>query len=368
MTRFAALSFALPLMWLIGGSPAASSPDVEPAAGGGVAAEAPAPAPAAPAPVEIREWEVPYEASRPRDPYVGPDGDVYFVGQRTHYIARLDPEMGEFTKWDLEDGTGPHNLIVDDQGIVWYAGNRAGHIGRLDPETGEIRKFPMPGCGEGDPAMVSELPDCQVRDPHTLSFDGSGGIWFTAQGANVIGHFDPATGDVRVVEVPTERARPYGIVTDDSGRPWVAMVGTYKLATVDPETFELTEIPLPREEANPRRIGLTSDGGVWYVDYSQGYLGRYDPETGEFREWQAPSAGEARPYAMTVDDADRIWFVETGPEPNRFVGFDPGTQEFLDITPVPSGGGTVRHMMFHAPTGSIWFGADTNTIGRVQVP
>lgn len=363
MTRFAALTFALPLLWLIGGSPAAPSPDAHPSTGGATPAEAPAPAP-----VEIREWEVPYEASRPRDPYVGPDGDVYFVGQRTHYIARLDPESGEFTKWELEDGTGPHNLIVDDGGIVWYAGNRAGHIGRLDPESGEIQKFPMPGCGEGDPDMVSELPECQVRDPHTLIFDGSGGIWFTAQGANVIGHFDPTTGDVHVSEVPTERARPYGIVTDENGRPWVAMVGTYKLATVDPETFELTEIPLPREEANPRRIGLTSDGGVWYVDYSQGYVGRYDPETGEFQEWQAPSAGEARPYAMTVDDEDRIWFVETGPEPNRFVGFDPETEEFFDITPVPSGGGTVRHMMFHAPTGSIWFGADTNTIGRVQVP
>lgn len=319
-------------------------------------------------PVDIREWEVPYADSRPRDPYVGPGGDVFFVGQRTHYVARLDPETGEFRKWDLEPGTGPHTLIVDERGIVWYAGNRAGHIGRLDPATGEITKYPMPGCGEGDPAEVSELEECKARDPHSMAFDGRGDIWFTVQIGNMVGKFDPASGEAQLVEVPTPRARPYGIAVDEAGRPWVALLGTNKLATVDPGTMELEEIPLPREGARPRRMGLTSDGGVWYVDYEEGYVGRYDPASGEIREWLNPSGAESSPYAMAVDDTDRIWFVETGPSPNRFVGFDPATQEFFGITEVPSGGGTLRHMVFHAPTRTIWFGADTNTIGRIVVP
>ena len=29
--------------------------------------------------VVIEEWEVPWEGSRPRDPYVAPDGGVWFV-------------------------------------------------------------------------------------------------------------------------------------------------------------------------------------------------------------------------------------------------------------------------------------------------
>jgi virginiamycin B lyase len=70
---------------------------------------------------------------------------------------------------------------------------------------------------------------------------------------------------------------------------------------------------------------------------------------------------------MATDDQDRIWFAETGSEPNRLIGFDPTTEEFFDVTPVPSGGGTVRHMVFHAPTGSLWFGTDANTIGRARV-
>lgn len=322
----------------------------------------------APSPVDIREWEVPYAESRPRDPYVGPDGGVYFVGQRTHYVARLDPESGEFRKWDLEPGTGPHNLIVDADGIVWYAGNRAGHIGRLDPATGEITKYPMPGCGEGNPESVSSLESCKARDPHTLVFDGRGGIWFTVQQGNLVGKFDPTSGTVQLIEIPTERARPYGIMPDGSGRPWIALLGTNKIATVDPETMELEEVVLPRDGARPRRIDVDSDGAVWYVDYAEGYLGRYHPASGEIREWSNPSGSGARPYAMAADDKDRIWFVETGPSPNRFVGFDPESEEFFGITEVPSGGGTLRHMVFHARTRTIWFGADTNTVGRIVVP
>ncbi|HQW67912.1 MAG TPA: hypothetical protein PLJ23_12780, partial [Gemmatimonadales bacterium] len=85
------------------------------------------------APVTFDEWEVPYERSRPRDPYVAPDGSVFFVGQVGNYIARLDQKSGQFTRFEIDPGTNPHNLIIDRRGMVWYAGNRNGMIGRLDP-------------------------------------------------------------------------------------------------------------------------------------------------------------------------------------------------------------------------------------------
>ncbi|MDX1429049.1 MAG: hypothetical protein R3282_02125, partial [Rhodothermales bacterium] len=67
------------------------------------------------APVEITEWEVPWASSRPRDPYVAPDGRVWFVGQRSDYAAVFDPSTQEFSRFDLESGAGPHNLIVDER-------------------------------------------------------------------------------------------------------------------------------------------------------------------------------------------------------------------------------------------------------------
>jgi virginiamycin B lyase len=206
-----------------------------------------------------------------------------------------------------------------------------------------------------------------VKDPHTLIFTGKGEIWFSAQWANVIGRLNQRSGEVQLVEVPIEKSRPYGVKLDSSGRPWFALLGTNGIATVDPETFELTVIRTPREASRLRRIAITSDDRVWYTDYSEGWLGVYDPATEAFTEW--PNPGEpSGPYAIASDTQDRIWFVETMAQPNNFVGFDPANEEFFSQTPVPSGGGAVRHMVFDPETNAIWFGTDTNNLGKATLP
>ncbi len=302
----------------------------------------------------IREWTVPWERTRPRDPFVDRQGKVWFVGQVGHYVARLDPETGEFTRFDLEPGAGPHNVVVAPDGMVWYSGNLTGYIGRLDPASGAITRFPM--------------PDSTIRDPHTLVFDRRGDIWFTVQSGNAIGRLTVATGAVRLVRVSQRGSRPYGIMMDPQDRPWVVLFGTNRIATVDPATFELREFPLPRPETRPRRIAITSDGGVWYGDYAAGMLGRLDPRTGKVDEWPLPGGPSSRPYAIMQDDLDRVWVFETGAQPNTLVGFDPRTRRFLPPRPIPSGGGTIRHVFFDPTTRAIWFGADVGTIGRAPVP
>ncbi len=194
--------------------------------------------------IEIAEWAVPWAESRPRDPYVAPDGKVWFVGQRTHYAAWLDRETGEFKQFPLSDGTGPHNLVVDDDGVVFYSGNLVGNIGKLDPETGDIERFRM--------------PDSAARDPHTLVFGGNDDLWFTVQGGNFVGHFVPESGDVHLVKAPEvasgrgASSRPYGIKMDSKNHPWIALFNTNQIATVDPETMELTAFALPDERTRPR--------------------------------------------------------------------------------------------------------------------
>lgn len=301
----------------------------------------------------IREWTVPYPASRPRDPSVAPDGRVWFAGQATNYVAVLDPRTGAFRKYDIPAGADPHTVVVDALGTPWYTGNHNQTIGRLDPATGKVTEIKLP-----DPA----------RDPHTMVFDGRGHLWFTVQGGNVVGRLTIATSEVTLIPVPTARARPYGIVLDASGRPWIDLFGSNKLATVDPATLVLEEIELPDAKSRPRRIALTSDGRVWWGDYTQGKLGVYDPKSKKISEYPMPGGLASLPYALTVDDNDRLWYVETGPQPNRFVGFDPKTNRFFGATTVPSGGGSIRHMEYDRKTKQIWFGSDNNTVGRAAVP
>jgi virginiamycin B lyase len=315
----------------------------------GAAPAAPAQGPGDP----ITEWQVPWARSRPRDPAVAPDGRIWFVGQVGNYVARLDPRTGKFERFPVDSGTHPHNVIVDRAGNGWYSGNANGMIGRIDARTGAIRRFPM--------------PDRAAGDPHTLAFDQAGDLWFTVQNGNFVGRLEVASGRIRLVPMPSPGSRPYGIVIDRTGRPWFDLFGTNKIGTIDPATMALKEYPLPDAQSRPRRIALTSDGMVWYGDYTRGELGRLDPATGATRSWPAPSGRVSLPYAMTVDDLDRLWMVETGVQPNRLVGFDPKTERFLEPVPIPSGGGTVRHMVFDPKTRAIWFGTDLNTIGRADL-
>lgn len=305
----------------------------------------------------IEEWPVPWENTRPRDPAVAPDGRIWFVGQRGHYLATLDPATGAFWKRDLADSPGPHNVVVGADGIVWYTGNLKGYIGRYDPAADAVEQIAM--------------PDREARDPHTLIFAPGGRVlWFTVQGGNRIGRLEIASRKVALIPVPSPRARPYGIAIAADGHVWVALFGTNKLAEIDPEARTLTEHPLPNATTRPRRIAAVREHGevaIYYGDYANGRLGRYVPARRRISEWELPGGPGSRPYALAADGRGRIWVAETGLRPNRLVAFDPASASFVHELAVPSGGGTIRHMVYDPKADAIWFGTDANTIGRLAL-
>jgi len=306
-------------------------------------------------PVRIDEWPTPWQG-RGRDPYAAGPDEIWFVGQQGHYLARFTPSTGEFHKVDLPEGTGPHNNIVQSNGLVWYSGNAIGEIiGYYDPASEKLTTIDVPGA----------------RDPHTLVFDADEeNMFFTVQFGNQVGRLSMEDHSIVLVDVPTPSSRPYGIRIAPDGTPWIVELGSNKLARLDPETMELTEIELPNDDARPRRLEITSDGRIWYADWDRSSLGLYDPATGRFDEFALPegSAGRgARPYGMATDELDRVWVVATGPQPNLFVGFDTRNEEIISITEIPSGARSVRHMDYEEQSGTVWFGADTETIGRAIV-
>ena len=304
--------------------------------------------------VDVREWKVPYEQSRPRDPFAESATSVWFVGQRTGYLAHLDAESGEFTQIELKDGSGPHNLIVGSDGIVWYAGNLNGLIGRYDPVRKEFEEIMMPDAG--------------ARDPHTLVFDErEQNIWFTVQGGNMMGRLNIESRKVDLIKSRTPGSRPYGIKMAPDGSAWVVLFGSNKLAHINPKTLKHDEIELPRSEARPRRLEVLADGRVWYVDYAKGMLGVYDPGSEKFTEWQMPQGAGSRPYGMASDSNGNLWIAASGVQPNVLLGFNPATESFFGETVIESGGGTIRHMHYHEPSGAVWFGTDTNYVGRAIV-
>lgn len=307
--------------------------------------------PASTVEITIEEWAVP-NGSFPHDPAVAPDGTIWYTGQRANTLGRLNPDTNSITEYSLPTpNSGPHGLVADAAGNIWYTGNTAQHVGKLDPTTGEVEEFRM--------------PDARARDPHTPIFDRAGTLWFTVQGGNFVGRLEPASREITLVASRTANSRPYGIVIDSRGRPVFDLFGTNKIGTLDPRTLELVEYTLPNG-ARPRRIAITQDDVIWYTDYSRGFLGRLDLETGAVREFASPGGARSQPYGITSTSDGAIWYSESGVEPNTVVRFNP-SDESMQHWPIPSGGGTVRHMVT-APNDDVWLACSgVDRLARVRV-
>jgi virginiamycin B lyase len=140
---------------------------------------------------------------------------------------------------------------------------------------------------------------------------------------------------------------------NSKGTPFFDEFGTNKIGSIDPATMKITEYPLPDPAARPRRIEIAKDDTVYYTDYGRGYLGHLDPATGKVEEFASPGGPRSQPYAIAISQDGAVWYCETGDEAhNVLVRFDPATKK-MQTFPIPSGGGTVRHMVA-GKSGELW--------------
>ena len=305
-----------------------------------------------PVKAKIKQWQVPTPGSRPHDPLAGKDGAIWYTGQLSGKLGRLDPKTGEIKEYPLKTPqTGPHGLVEDKDGNIWFTGNHMSLVGKLDPKTGNVTEYKM--------------PDPKAKDPHTIAIDQSGIVWFTAQNANMLGRIDPSSGEVKLVTSPTPNSRPYGLVINSKGIPVFVEFGTNKIATIDPATMAIKEYALPNPASRPRRLALTPDDVVWYADFSRGYLGRLDLATGEHKEWPSPSGPQSQPYGIVVAKG-AIWYNESFAKPNTIVRFDPKTEKFQSWA-IPGGGDIVRNMDVTPNGNPVTANSLVNQVGMVEV-
>src|SRR6266498_1456673 len=230
--------------------------------------------------VSMKEWQVPTAGSRPHDPMATRDGSLWYTGQMTNVLGRLDPKTGRFKEYPLKTPhSGPHGLVEDRDGNIWYTGNTGASVGKLDPKTGAVSEYKM--------------PDPDAKDPHTLIFDQSGILWFTVQNANGVGRLDPQTGEIKLLTPPTPKARPYGMAVNSKGSVFFVEFGANKVGSVDPKTLEIREYPLPDPASRPRRIAITIDDIIWYSESGStpNTIVRFDPRTATFQSWAIPGGG-----------------------------------------------------------------------------
>lgn len=293
---------------------------------------------------KVSEWPVP-TPNFARDPAAAPDGSIFISVMHGNKVARFDPVTQTFKEWDLPSGHRPHGVLVDKQGIVWTTGNGNGTIGRLDPANGKITEFKTPS-GRGG--------------PHTLVITDDGAtIWFTMQSGDKVASLDTRTGAIR--EYPTSGG-PYGLALDKAGNVWFCRMGDNKMGRLDPKTGKMSEVDTGRG-SRPRRVATAPDGMLWVTLYGNGKLAKLDPAAMKVvREYPLP-AGDAGPYAVTVDGGGMVWVNEINSD--TVVRFDPKTGQ-MRVVKLPSSNPGIRKMIVDA-SGKLWYmGSHNGRLGVVE--
>jgi virginiamycin B lyase len=281
-----------------------------------VASAQPAQQPSAPRPpartdlpANVSVFEVP-PGSRPHDVAPGPNGLVWYTGQRRGTLGILDPSTGQVREVPLGEGSAPHGVIQGPDGAAWITDSGLNAIVRVYPRTDAIRVWRLP----------AEFPDSNLN---TAAFDGDGLLWFTGQ-TGVYGRLDPRSGEMRVWRDPEGRG-PYGIAATPDGEIYYVSLAGSHVVRVNRQTGAATIIEPPTAQQGARRIWSDSSGKLWVSEWNGGQLSRYDPRTGEWRSWR-PEGERPRVYAVYVDDRDIVWVSDFGA--NATLAFDPRTERW----------------------------------------
>jgi virginiamycin B lyase len=293
--------------------------------------------------LRVQEYAVP-AGSHPHDVAPARDGTVWYTGQHTGELGRLDPRTGRIRRVPLGAGSAPHGVIVGPDGAAWVTDGGLNAIVRVDDRTHGVRRFP--------------LPTSSYANLNTATFDRRGILWFTGQ-SGIYGRVDPRTGRVRVWSAPRGTG-PYGITTTPSGEVYYASLAGSHIARIDTRTGRATVIQPPRRGQGARRVWSDSKGRIWVSEWNAGRVARYEPRTRRWREWRLPG-GNPQPYAVYVDNRDFVWLTDFGA--NAIVRFDPRALRFR-VVRLPSGGAAVRQLL--GRPGELW-GAESGTDKLVVV-
>jgi virginiamycin B lyase len=275
----------------------------------------------------------------PHDVAPAPDGTVWYTGQRSGVLGRLDPKTGAVERVPLGKDSAPHGVIIGPDGAPWITDGGQNAIVRVDPVSKDVKVWPLPPSRAG-------------ANLNTAAFDGEGRIWFTGQ-TGIYGRLDPSTGKMDVWDAP-RGIGPYGITATPSGDIYyVSLAGSF-LGKPNLETGETTVIEPKMKDAGTRRVWSDSTGRLWVSEWNVGNLSVYDPASKSWTVHKLPG-DQPHAYAVYVDDKDKVWVSDFGA--NAVLSFDPKNEVFESF-PSDKPEAVVRQL--NGRPGEVW-GAESGT-------
>jgi virginiamycin B lyase len=174
------------------------------------------------------------------------DGKVWMQNNGFAGVHRLDVASGKIETWEPFKSAPkgePHNIydvIPDSQNNAWFTDFRRKHIGRIDAQTGEVKLFEIPG-------------EKAVLAPRRGQMDAQDRLWFAEYRGDKIGMLDTRTGEFKQWDVAPKWSSPYDVAFDKNGDAWTGSMLTDQVTRLNTKTGEAVNYLLPRE-TNIRRV------------------------------------------------------------------------------------------------------------------
>jgi len=233
----------------------------------------------------------------------------------------------------------PHDPAVAPDGSVWYTAQRANTIGRFDPATGQFKEFALPTPNSG---------------PHGLQPDKDGNIWYTGNAAGLIGKIDPKTGKITEYKMPNPKATdPHTIAMLPDGRLFFTVQAGNFIGTLDPKAPNgaIKLVESPTVNSRPYGVRLDSKGVPFFDQFNSNKIASADPKTLIIREYPLPDKG-ARPRRIAVARDDTVWY---GDYARGYLGhLDPKTGKVEEFKS-PGGEDSKPYAIDVTADGAVWY-------------
>jgi virginiamycin B lyase len=184
--------------------------------------------------------------------------------------------------------------------------------------------------------------------PHDVAPATDGGVWYTGQRTGVLGYLDPASGEIREVQLGAGSA-PHGVIVGPDGAPWITDGGLNAIVRVDPVTdaVEVHRLPGSHPDANLNTAAFDTAGMLWFTGQS-GVYGRLDPATGTIETWDAPRG--RGPYGITATPDGSVWYASLAG--SHIARIDPATGQATIVEPPTPDQGARR--IWSDSAGRLW--------------
>ncbi|HYD24682.1 MAG TPA: lyase [Croceibacterium sp.] len=274
---------------------------------------------------QTRVFEVP-AGSRPHDASPGPEGKIWYTGQRRGTLGIIDIASGEVREVPLGEGSAPHGVVLGPDGKAWITDGGQNAIVRYDPASESIDVWKLPA-------------DSGYTNLNTGAFDKDGVHWFTGQNG-IYGRAD-ASGQVAIWKDPEGRGA-YGIDDTPDGEIWYVSLAGSHLAKVGRADGSVTIVQPPDENPGLRRVWADSKGDLWITGWNNGKLYRYRPADGSWASWMLPG-DKPQAYAVYVDQRDDVWVTDFAS--NNTLVFDIASETFVATIPGSGPNAQVRQIL-----------------------